>query len=63
MKRVVTVLTIAGSHCSGGAGLQADSKTSSALGGYAASAVTAVTVQNTLGVESFVPMPADVVAA
>ena len=57
MKRVVTVLTIAGSDCSGGAGLQADIKTISALGGYAASAVTAVTVQNTLGVESFVPIP------
>lgn len=63
MKRVVTVLTIAGSDCSGGAGLQADIKTISALGGYAASVVTAVTVQNTRGVESFVPMSADVVAA
>lgn len=44
------ILTIAGSDCSGGAGIQGDIKTISALGGYAASAVTAVTVQNTLGV-------------
>lgn len=63
MKRVVPVLTIAGSDSCGGAGLQADIKTISALGGYAASAVTAVTVQNTCGVESFVAMPPDVVAA
>lgn len=50
MKRYIPVLTIAGSDCSGGAGLQADIKTISALGCYAASVVTAVTVQNTLGV-------------
>jgi len=47
-----TVLTIAGSDCSGGAGIQADIKTMSALGVYAASVVTSITVQNTLGVES-----------
>ena len=43
-------LTIAGSDSVGGAGIQADIKTMSALGVYAASAITAVTVQNTLGV-------------
>lgn len=47
-----TVLTIAGSDCSGGAGIQADIKTMSALGVYAASVVTSITAQNTLGVES-----------
>ncbi|MBQ0119164.1 MAG: bifunctional hydroxymethylpyrimidine kinase/phosphomethylpyrimidine kinase [Bacteroidales bacterium] len=46
------VLTIAGSDSGGGAGVQADIKTISALGCYAASAITAVTVQNTLGVQS-----------
>lgn len=44
------ILAIAGSDPSGGAGIQADIKTVSALGGYAAAAVTAVTVQNTRGV-------------
>jgi hydroxymethylpyrimidine/phosphomethylpyrimidine kinase len=55
------VLSIAGSDCSGGAGIQADLKTISALGGYAATAITAVTVQNTLGVQSVTPMTPDVV--
>ena len=49
MERHPVILSIAGSDCSGGAGIQADIKTISALGGYAASAITAVTVQNTLG--------------
>lgn len=49
---VSTVLTIAGSDSSGGAGIQADIKTISALGKYAASAITALTAQNTLGVQS-----------
>ncbi|MGN0614040.1 MAG: bifunctional hydroxymethylpyrimidine kinase/phosphomethylpyrimidine kinase [Porcipelethomonas sp.] len=44
------VLTIAGSDCSGGAGIQADIKTMTANGVYAMSAVTALTVQNTMGV-------------
>ena len=51
MKRYVTALTIAGSDPSGGAGLQADMKTFSALGVYGATAITAVTVQNTQGVK------------
>ncbi|MBL8555054.1 MAG: bifunctional hydroxymethylpyrimidine kinase/phosphomethylpyrimidine kinase [Phenylobacterium sp.] len=57
------VLIIAGSDSGGGAGIQADIKTVTALGGYAATAVTAVTVQNTLGVTGVHPIPPDVVAA
>ncbi len=56
-----TILTIAGSDCSGGAGIQADIKTISALGGYAASVVTAVTAQNTRGVQGVYPMTAQAV--
>ncbi|MFI3302659.1 MAG: bifunctional hydroxymethylpyrimidine kinase/phosphomethylpyrimidine kinase [Rikenellaceae bacterium] len=55
------VLTIAGSDSGGGAGVQADIKTISALGGYAASAITAVTVQNTLGVTAVHPIPIDII--
>ncbi|WP_281643803.1 bifunctional hydroxymethylpyrimidine kinase/phosphomethylpyrimidine kinase [Bacteroides zoogleoformans] len=57
------ILSIAGSDSSGGAGIQADIKTISALGGYAASVITAVTAQNTIGVQSVYPIPADVVRA
>ncbi|MCR5877966.1 bifunctional hydroxymethylpyrimidine kinase/phosphomethylpyrimidine kinase [Phenylobacterium sp. J367] len=57
------VLIIAGSDSGGGAGIQADIKTVTALGGYAATAITAVTVQNTLGVTGVHPIPLDVVAA
>lgn len=57
------ILSIAGSDCSGGAGIQADIKTISALGGYAASVITAVTVQNTLGVQAVHPLSADLVRA
>ncbi|MET0294284.1 MAG: bifunctional hydroxymethylpyrimidine kinase/phosphomethylpyrimidine kinase [Phenylobacterium sp.] len=55
------VLIIAGSDSGGGAGIQADIKTVTALGGYAATAITAVTVQNTLGVSAVHPIPVDVV--
>ena len=48
----ITTLTIAGSDCSGGAGIQADIKTMSALGCYAASVITSITVQNTCGVKA-----------
>jgi len=50
------ILIIAGSDSSGGAGIQADIKTVTALGGYAMTAVTAVTVQNTTGVSSVIPV-------
>ncbi len=56
------VLSIAGSDPSGGAGIQADIKTIMALGGYAATAITALTVQNTMGVRSVFAVPVDVVA-
>src|ERR1700753_3741890 len=57
------VLIIAGSDSGGGAGVQADIKTVTALGGYAATAITAITVQNTLGVHDVVKLPAELVAA
>ncbi len=56
------VLSIAGSDSGGGAGIQADMRTMALLGVHACTAVTAVTVQNTLGVKSFHEVPDDVVA-
>ena len=52
-----TILTIAGSDSSGGAGIQADIKSISANGGFACSVITASTAQNTLGVTDIHPMP------
>ncbi len=60
MKKYRRVLAIAGSDSGGGAGIQADIKTISAMGCYAASAVTAITVQNTLGVQAVYPVPLDI---
>ena len=56
-------LTIAGSDSCGGAGIQADLKTFSALGVYGASAITALTAQNTQGVDSVLVVPPDFVLA
>ena len=56
MKTKSKILIIAGSDSSGGAGIQADIKTVTALGGYAMTAVTAVTVQNTKGVSAVIPI-------
>jgi len=50
------ILIIAGSDSSGGAGIQADIKTITALGSYAMTAITAITIQNTTGVKSIVPI-------
>ena len=56
------ILSIAGSDSSGGAGIQADIKTIAMLGGYAMTAITTVTAQNTVGVQAIAPMSGEVVA-
>ncbi|HEV7362118.1 MAG TPA: bifunctional hydroxymethylpyrimidine kinase/phosphomethylpyrimidine kinase [Mycobacterium sp.] len=56
------VLSIAGSDSGGGAGIEADMRTIAMLGAHACIAITAVTVQNTMGVKSFHEVPDDVVA-
>jgi len=57
------ILAIAGSDSGGGAGIQADIKTITMLGGYAMTAITAVTAQNTVGVQAVEVLPADFVKA
>jgi hydroxymethylpyrimidine/phosphomethylpyrimidine kinase len=57
-----TVLSIAGSDSGGGAGIQADIKAISACGAYAATAITAITVQNTVGVSQVHPIPPQILA-
>ncbi|MGB3808177.1 MAG: bifunctional hydroxymethylpyrimidine kinase/phosphomethylpyrimidine kinase [Erythrobacter sp.] len=56
------VLAIAGSDSSGGAGIQADIKTITMLGGYAMTAITTVTAQNSVGVQAIAPMSGDMVS-
>ena len=57
------ILIIAGSDSGGGAGIQADIKTVTLLGGHAMTAITAITAQNTLGVDAVHPIPAEMVIA
>src|SRR3546814_16180335 len=57
------ILSIAGSDSSGGAGIQADIKTITMLGGYAMTAITAVTAQNTKGVTLIEPLSPEMVGA
>ncbi len=57
------ILIIAGSDSGGGAGIQADIKTVTMLGGHAMTAITAITAQNTLGVQAVMPVPAEMVLA
>ncbi len=57
------ILIIAGSDSGGGAGIQADIKTVTMLGGHAMTAITALTAQNTLGVQAVMPVPAEMVVA
>ena len=61
MKKVNPILTITGSDSTGGSGVQADIKTISELGGCCVSAITSITVQNTLGIQEFFDVPADIV--
>lgn len=55
------ILVVAGSDSGGGAGIQADIKTITMLGGHAMTAITAITAQNTVGVQDVHPVPADMV--
>jgi hydroxymethylpyrimidine/phosphomethylpyrimidine kinase len=57
------ILIIAGSDSGGGAGIQADLKTVTLLGGFGMTAITAITAQNTLGVQGVHPIPTDMVLA
>ena len=61
MKKYKKVLTIAGSDSGGGAGIQADIKTISALGCYGTTVITAITAQNTLGVNAIHPVPVNII--
>jgi hydroxymethylpyrimidine/phosphomethylpyrimidine kinase len=63
MSSTARILIIAGSDSGGGAGIQADIKTVTMLGGHAMTAVTAITAQNTLGVTAVHPVPAEVILA
>src|SRR3954467_14859475 len=60
---VPRILVIAGSDSGGGAGIQADIKTVTMLGGFAMTAITAITAQNTVGVTEVMPVPAAMVLA
>jgi hydroxymethylpyrimidine/phosphomethylpyrimidine kinase len=63
MSKPARILIVAGSDSGGGAGIQADIKTITVLGGHAMTAVTAVTAQNTIGVTAVHPVPAEMILA
>ncbi|HPX81055.1 MAG TPA: bifunctional hydroxymethylpyrimidine kinase/phosphomethylpyrimidine kinase, partial [Syntrophales bacterium] len=63
MKGIKRILTIAGSDSGGGAGIQADLKTITVLGGFGMSVITALTAQNTLGVHAVHEVPVEFIAA
>lgn len=62
-RKMGRVLILAGSDSGGGAGVQADIKAVTMMGGFAATAITAITVQNTLGVHGVHPLPLELIAA
>lgn len=61
MEKLNPILTITGSDSTGGSGVQADIQTITELGGFAVSAITSVTLQNTLGIQEFYDLSAEVV--
>lgn len=63
MTQPARILIVAGSDSGGGAGIQADIRTVTMLGGYAMTAITAITAQNTLGVQAVHPVPTEMVLA
>ena len=63
MPQIPRILVIAGSDSGGGAGIQADIKTITMLGGHAMTAITAITAQNTIGVTAVHPVPAEMMLA
>ena len=63
MTSTARILIVAGSDSGGGAGIQADIKTVTMLGGHAMTAITAITAQNTLGVSAVHPVPTEIVLA
>jgi hydroxymethylpyrimidine/phosphomethylpyrimidine kinase len=63
MTSTARILVIAGSDSGGGAGIQADVKTVTMLGGHAMTAITAITAQNTVGVSAVHPVPAEIILA
>ena len=60
-KKLAKIMTIAGSDSGGGAGIQGDIKTISSLGGYATTAITAITAQNTVGVKNILNIPINMI--
>ncbi len=63
MKNIVPILSVTGSDSTGGSGIQADVKTIFSLGGYAVTAITAITVQNSKRIVSFENIPAALVVS